>query len=150
MGTFDFWQKWLVVASVFFVVFGVAAATLNETVLFQLYNSQLTKAFWQSAEMPEDVKEFKAFILGPLGGTIAGSFLLQAFIAHIPFKRREKWAYNASVASLLLWFTVDSSVSLYHGAVFNVLLVNLVSLIAIGLPLLFTWKYFHSDAPISP
>ncbi|MFP6654062.1 MAG: hypothetical protein VCB25_00440 [Myxococcota bacterium] len=37
----------------------------------------------------------RAFLMGPLGATIAGSYLLQAFVVAIPFRVRQAWAWHA-------------------------------------------------------
>jgi len=76
--------------------------------------------------------------MGPLGGTIAGSYLMQTFIVAVPFKRREPWAWHALLWPMLLWFCVDSIISAFHGAYFNIYLINLVPLMIFGIPLLAT------------
>ena len=76
--------------------------------------------------------------MGPLGGTIAGSYLMQAFVVAIPFKRRERWAWHAIAWSTLLWFALDSLVSAFHGAYFNIYLINLMPLVIFGIPLFAT------------
>ncbi|MGI9173964.1 MAG: hypothetical protein ACR2GR_01415 [Rhodothermales bacterium] len=68
--------------------------------------------------------------------------MLQAFIAAIPFRRGERWAWQAVLRGTLVWFVVDSAVSLWHGATFNVYLVNLVPVLVFGLPLGATWPAF--------
>ena len=83
--------------------------------------------------------------MGLLGGTMAGSYLLQAFIAAIPFARREPWAWWASLGGVLLWFLVDSSLSVAHGAAFNVWMINLMPLVVFVVPLAATRSAFASS-----
>jgi hypothetical protein len=52
-----------------------------------------------------------------------------------PIRAGEGWALRAALQSLLLWFVVDSVVSLANRAAFNVWMVNLPSLLALGIPL---------------
>jgi hypothetical protein len=94
------------------------------------------------AELSAESTELKSFLLGPLGGTILGSYVLCAFVVAGPFKRREPWAWWAVTLSLLSWFFLDSSVSMAHGAWFNVYLINCVTLIGQGLPLMMTFRFF--------
>ena len=142
---FRFWQRWLLYASVFFCVFGIVVALFPNAPFLELWNDAVARTFYGGAE-PEEAAAFRAFVLGPLGGTIAGSYLLQAFIAAVPFARRERWAWWATLGGLALWFVVDSSLSLAHGATFNVLLINLVPLAIFVPPLVMTRPAFFGRA----
>lgn len=142
--SFTFWQKWLYNTSILFACIGVVLAFFNDSIFFSLWNEYLQIWLGIEGEMPSNLLKFKDFILAPLGGTIAGSYILMAFIAKYPFRNREKWAWQAAVLSLLTWFVIDSSISFYHGAYFNIVLINLFTLVLQGLPLVFTRKYFVS------
>lgn len=134
---FDFWQRWLLFASLFFTAFGIAAAVAPHSGLFAVWIVEVDRNFFAGAISPE-ARAMRAFLMGPLGGTIAGSYLLQAFVAAVPFKAREAWAWYAILCSTLLWFVVDSGVSALHGAYFNIYLINLMPLVTFGIPLFAT------------
>lgn len=138
---FRFWQRWLLGVSVFFCAFGVVVAVFPDAPFLAPWNGAVARAFYAGAE-PEGAAAFRAFVLGPLGATIAGSYLLQAFVAAVPFARRERWAWWATAGALALWFVVDSSLSLWHGAAFNVALINLAPLVAFVPPLVTTRRAF--------
>lgn len=139
--SFQFWQRWLLVASVFFCAFGVVVAVFPDAFFLESWTGAIARTFYGGME-PEAAAQFRAFVMGPLGGTIAGSYLLQAFVAAIPFARREAWAWWASLSAMLLWFVVDSSLSLLHGAAFNVWMINLMPLVVFLPPLLATRSAF--------
>lgn len=80
----------------------------------------------------------KNWLFGIIGGTIVGFHVLMVFISENAFKRRETWAWWAMVAGMTGWFVIDSGISLYYGAIHNVVLINLVALILIGVPLVMT------------
>jgi hypothetical protein len=65
-----------------------------------------------------------------------------AFLAHTPFKRRERWARDCMAAGIGLWFVLDTAVSLYHRVYFNALAVNVPLLLIVALPLWFTRREF--------
>jgi hypothetical protein len=44
---------------------------------------------------------------------------------------------------MLLWFVVDSGMSVYHGAFFNVWMINVWTLLLVGLPLAMTRRAFR-------
>ena len=140
--TFIFWQRWLLISSIFFTIVGVVTALFSDSFIFDGYNQEIAALFWGQADIPEGVLSFKKFIFGPLGMTIAGKWILMIYIAACPFKEKERWAFEASWAGLLSWFTIDSAVSIYYGADFNIYRVNIFPLIFIGLPLLMTRRYF--------
>jgi hypothetical protein len=141
MKNFLFWQKWLFIVALFIAAFGVMLALFNSTVLFRAYNAPINVVFWESAVLPPDAKAFQQWIYGVLGATVAGWGVFLAFIAHYPFKKKEKWAWNGIAAGIVLWFLIDTSLSLHFKVYFNAAF-NSVVCAAIALPLLFTRKAF--------
>lgn len=138
---FRFWQRWLLYASAFFCGFGLAVALFPNAFFLAPWTTAVAEAFYSGSE-PAEGAAFRAFVLAPLGATIAGSYLLQAFVAAVPFARRERWAWWATLGALALWFVVDSSLSLVHGAAFNVWMINLVPLAVFVPPLVATRPAF--------
>lgn len=143
---FRFWQRWLLYASAFFCAFGVVVALFPDASFLAPWRAAVARTFYGGVE-PEQAAAFRAFIFGPLGGTMAGSFLLQTFVVAVPFARRERWAWWAVGGALTLWFVVDSSLSVAHGAAFNVLLVNLAPVVVFAPPLAATRRAFWTPGP---
>jgi hypothetical protein len=141
---FEFWCRWLLIASLFFTVFGGVAALAPDSIVFEVWIAQVDRTFF-AGSIPPEAREMRSFLMGPLGGTIAGSYLMQAYVVAIPFKRRERWAWHAVLWSMLLWFCVDSLVSAMHGAWFNIVLINLMPLIVFGIPLAATRSAFRIE-----
>ncbi len=144
MQRFNFWQKWLFVVSLGITTFGSFMALFNRTPLFDLFNGQIDPVFWSSAaSFPESVAPFQGWLYGAWGATVAGWGIFLAFIAHYPFKQREKWAWNCLVWGLGIWFVLDTGISWYYGVTFNVVF-NIVVTLAAGLPLVFTRDQFKN------
>jgi len=141
MLTYLVWQRWLLAVSLIIVAFGIALALLNGTVVFDLFNAQIDPVFWGAAGIPADAARFQQWIYGVLGATVAGWGVFLAFIAYYPFRAREKWAWNCVIVGLLLWYLIDTSISLYFGVVFNAVFNTLLLALAIP-PLAFTRKHF--------
>ena len=141
MPSFQFWQKWLFTVALLIVVFGILLALLNGTILFKEYNRQIDPVFWGSSDVPPHAKAFQQWICGVLGATVAGWGTLLAFVAHFGFSKKERWAWNGIAAGLLLWFAIDTPVSLFFKVYFNALF-NTAVFVAVLLPLLFTKKDF--------
>ncbi|NBC19029.1 MAG: hypothetical protein GVY18_17140 [Bacteroidetes bacterium] len=139
---FSFWYTWLLAASVFFAGFGILVAVAPDTIILTWWNQAVAQHFFDGT-VPPRADAFGAFLLGPLGATISGFYVLQFFIVKNAFRRRERWAWWAIALATLVWFVVDSIRSLQHGAVFNVWMINVPALTVIALPLAMTWGDMH-------
>lgn len=138
---FNFWQKWLLTVSILFTLTGFVIALMPDSFLFAMHTSAIGEVFFNDS-LPDEAEKLRQFLFGPIGGTVAGYFLLQTFVVYGPFKRKEPWAWKAIFWALMIWFITDSSVSIYHGAFFNVWMINIWTLILVGLPLMFTYSEF--------
>lgn len=142
MSSFNFWQKWLFYVGIYLAVFGLVLAFFNQTYVMNfVFNNQINSVFWSSNEIPESAFPFQSWIYGVLGATVSGWGIFIAFLAYYPFKAREKWAWNCIATGIAIWFISDTSISAFYDVTFNVVF-NVVLLIFIGLPLLFTRKFF--------
>src|SRR5512143_258287 len=138
---FLLWQRWLLILGVIIVVFGVALALLYSTPLFDIFRTQIDPVFWAAGELTGGTVPFQQWIYGVLGATMAGWGVSIAFIAAIPFKRREKWAWNCLALAVSLWFVIDTFLSWRFGALFNVVF-NVLIFVAAMTPLLLSWRHF--------
>src|SRR5664279_4295821 len=139
---FIFWQQWLVWSSLLFATFGIIFAIYGNNPLYAPYNKELLNIFGFAKNMASEADEFRAFIWGPLGGTIACCYILLAFIAWGPFRRKESWARNAIIVAFGIWIILDSAACIYYKVYFQLYIINAFSLLMKSLPIIFTWKYF--------
>ena len=147
MTSFDFWHRWLLVVSALLTLLGLVIAIFPDSFLFATHIAATGEVFFDGT-VPPDSAELRSFLFAPIGGTIAGYFLLQTMIVWGPFRDREPWAWYAILGALLLWFVTDSTLSILHGALFNVWMVNIWTLLLVGLPLLMTRRAFQkTDKP---
>jgi hypothetical protein len=140
---FLFWQRWLFYTSLLFAFYGIVFAFYGNNLLFIPYNKMLAVIFWHSTQFPPEAEPFRAFIYGPLGGTITCCYILLAFIAKYPFKEKQKWARNAIISAFSVWVIIDSSVCLYFGVYPQIYIINAFSITVKALPIIFTWKDFR-------
>lgn len=139
---FIFWQKWLTWANVLTLLVGLLVAFAGNSIFFAIHNNYSQELFFPQTGWPEDILPFKNWLFGIIGGTIVGFHLLMIMISEYAFKKKEKWAYQALWLGLLSWFMIDSSISVYYGAIHNLVMINLVALFIIALPLVMTRKAF--------
>lgn len=148
---FTFWQRWLIGANVFTLAVGLMVAFAGSSLFLELHNQYANLVFFEGKEMEPEILRYKNWLYGIIGGTIVGFHLLMIMIAIYPYKKKEKWAYWALWMGLLSWFLIDTSISIFYKAYFNVLLINLPALILLGLPLLMTFKtIFRNSTPNLP
>jgi len=140
---FRFWQKWLTYANVLTIGVGLLVAFAGNSIFFEMHNTASAELFFNTVEFQPEVLKFKNWLFGIIGGTIVGFHVLMVFISEYAFKRKERWAYWAMWAAMISWFLIDSSISFYYGAVHNIVLINLIALLLIGLPLLITRGEFR-------
>lgn len=139
---FIFWQKWLTYANLITIGVGLLAAFAGNSIFFEMHNEYTKEVFFESNEFIPEVLKLKNWLFGIIGGTIVGFHILMIMISENAFKNREPWAYKAMWYGLLSWFIIDSSISLYYGAIHNVVLINFAALVLIGIPLIMTRKAF--------
>jgi hypothetical protein len=142
MGSFDFWRKWLLAVSVYLVIFGLFLAFFNQSYLMDLlFNNQIDPVFQIGQSGSEETARFQAWIYGVLGATVSGWGILMTYIVYYPFASRNGWAWNAIALGIGVWFVVDTSISIFHGVVFNAVF-NTLLFILVAAPLVFTKRHF--------
>jgi uncharacterized BrkB/YihY/UPF0761 family membrane protein len=146
-GRFDLWHKWLLAACAIIIVFGLVMALLSWTPLFSIFNSLVDDVFWPDRE-PAGLGQYRLWVHGMLGATMAGWGITLAYIVLNPFAKREKWSWNAIAAGMAVWFIVDTLMSVYTKAYFNVG-VNVLLIVLAGIPLVMSWKYFAGKKRLS-
>ena len=142
---FIFWQKWLTYANVMTICVGLLAAFAGNSIVFELHNEYTKEVFFDSAEFSPDVLKLKNWLFGIIGGTIVGFHILMIMISENAFKKKEPWAYKALWLGMITWFCIDSGISIFYGAIHNVILINLVALVLIGIPLVMTRSEFKTN-----
>ena len=143
---FSFWQRWLTYANVLTIIVGLLVAFAGNSIFFKAHNAFSSDVFFNSEAFSRDVLHFKNWLFGIIGGTIVGFHILMVMISEYAFKQKQRWAYRAMWYGLLSWFLIDSSISLYYGAIHNIVIINLVALVLIGIPLIMTRKDFSLSA----
>ena len=142
MSSFNFWQKWLFAVSSIMAALGLFIALFNRSQIFDcVFNNQINPTFWIENAVVPGIIDFQSWIYGVLGATVTGWGILMAFIAKYPFKEKQKWSWNCLALATILWFVVDTSISIYFRVYFNAVF-NTILFLAITLPLLFTRRYF--------
>ncbi len=146
MNTFSFWQRWLLIASVGITGLGLIMTFFSQTPFFDaVMNNPVNAAFWNTEIVSEQIRAFQQWIYAVLGMTVAGWGVFIGFIAHIPYKKKERWAWVCIITGMTLWFVVDTSFSAYFRVYLNVAL-NIGLYLLVMLPVFFTRKHFQATS----
>jgi hypothetical protein len=97
------------------------------------------RAGYQALLGPVDAR-VTDLMLGILGGSIAGKWAMHFAIVRFGIRRGFAWARGAMLGGLLAWFLVDSIACALCGAWFNVLIINLATLLVFAVPLAIVWR----------
>jgi hypothetical protein len=146
---FRFWVNYLKLISLFFALMGVFWAVAGMFDPFGIYDRLLAETLFGQEQMPDEAKITFRFILGPLGATCAGYFLMQFYIAKFAFANGFQWGYRAVVIPFLVWFVIDKGMCIIHRAWFNIYLANIPALAAM-IPVFATYRYFRPDKQEHP
>ena len=69
---------------------------------FGFYRGLLTQTFWDTLRLTLEAQKAFAFAVVPLGVTTTGRLRLVHFLVKYAFPRRERWACQAVVTTLLI------------------------------------------------
>lgn len=141
MNPFKFWTVWLMVAAFTMSTFGVLMVLFVGTPLFGGLTEQIDQAFWPSGATAAGLLDYQEWVYGAWGATVTGFGLLAALVGGNAFARKERWARDALAVALLLWYLIDTIISLTSHVWVNAAL-NTVVLALFALPLAFTWGLF--------
>ncbi|MEV6521629.1 hypothetical protein AB0M43_06820 [Longispora sp. NPDC051575] len=124
------WDRWLCAAiaaviayGTVLVVHGRGAATLFDVL-----------GFGPTASGVSAGEGHVQLLYGVLGAVLIGWMVLLLAVARGPLRRRERWAWTATAASMTVWFGVDTTFSLVVGSTAHAAF-NCVFAAAVGVPL---------------
>ncbi|MGI9388082.1 MAG: hypothetical protein ACR2OX_11680 [Methyloligellaceae bacterium] len=133
-------EIWLTCVGLAFATFGLLMAFGNETDLFRnTFDPLIERAFWIE-EVPVEAREFRSWVYGAWGGTVAGFGLLLAHVARQSIAMENSRMRWGALAALTLWFVIDTTVSVIHGVWGNVFAINVPAYLALALPLFLAGK----------
>lgn len=135
-----FWQRWLIVTTVFVITVSIAMVAIPVPIL------RLFSLLYYSS--PEKIATFGApavaFVLllqGVLGGVMFGWGVALLLVLLGPFRRGSREGWTIIAASLAAWFIPDTTYSLWSGFWQNAVF-NLVFLVFFVIPLVATRRTF--------
>jgi len=138
MKTFKFWQKWILICGIIVLLMGL---TFPIIIWFNIELDYINKAFWKDGNMPTDIISFRNWLYGTYCALSVAFGMFIIFIAAVPFKRKEKWAWICLAICFTTWLAIDTIYSLTY-EVYSNASNNFILYLILILPLVFTGRYF--------
>jgi hypothetical protein len=148
MSAEKFWSGWLQITMWIVIVAGIFLAILANIFPWKYIDQQINRIFFSSQSPGESVEMMKHWLIGLSGAVMAGWGFSMLYVVKHPFRRKERWAWCCIFYPVIIWYVIDTSVSTYFGAHFNVL-INSILLLQIIAPLLFLKNQFFTKMSTS-
>ena len=107
----------------------------NDFPLFKFFDSQISMIFFDGEILSPSASKMNSFLKGVLGSVLVGYGVLLAFMVFYGLNKKEKWAWTGILVSLLIWYILDTGMSIFYGAMFNIIFNNVFFLLVL-IPLL--------------
>lgn len=137
---FKFQYNWLIINSILIIAIGLYIALLKSTSLF-LFDDLLNHYFWdKNYDFPEGTIRFGNFLYSLMGAVMTVWGIIMYKLTKHAIKNKEKWAWDAILISILVWFPIDEFFSIYYKVYFNAIF-NIIFLATLIIPLIGIKKY---------
>ncbi|NUN14902.1 MAG: hypothetical protein HUU55_14835 [Myxococcales bacterium] len=119
------WVTWLLAAFAMAMMVGLATMFFGDSFVFADYNVNLVQTYFGAVEPSETSIALKQVLFYWVGAAIIAHYVVMVPVALGAFAAGMRWSYLTIGVSMALWFTIDSLVSTWFGASFNVWQINL-------------------------
>lgn len=140
-----FWSGWLKVTMIMIITGGLLLVVLYNLGLTSFIDHKIDKAFFEGHDPGVAVNNLRIWMISVAGSVMVGWGSIMLYIVSNPFKRREKWAWRSIFYPIMIWFVIDTTISITHGVGINVL-INTILFLQIIAPLLFLRNQFFGKS----
>lgn len=137
---FEVARWWLAGVGALMVIGGVALTLLVNTPLLRPIVDLLERPFWTEPTSTE--RDYRTFVYGVAGGTMAGWGVAVVLLASQGFPTRQAWVWWALTLGVAVWYALDTGRSIRHRVHLNAAL-NTLLLVAAAIPLALSFGEFH-------
>jgi hypothetical protein len=139
------WSRWLLALSFFLILYGLAMVLVSQWMSSTLvgpllYHDKLLQSAFAGLAGPELL--FLNVMNGLIGAVTVAYALLIGAIAFEPFRKGERWAWNALTMSVVAWAILEAYLKAASGLGIKSM-AHLGFLIAFTIPLGVTYRHFH-------
>jgi len=136
------WHRWLQVVFALFILFGIVFAFFGTSSLMAPFSGPIIASFWAGGIPTPETLRFAQFTFGIMGALTVAVGVFGFFMARYALPRGEAWAWVAIVDGLILWYLIDSGLSIYTGAWVNAVFNTGFFLLA-AVPVVALWPHMR-------
>lgn len=141
MSAEKFWLKWLKVTVSMIILVGLLMAIVAPFINLEILDKEMSKVFFLGGIPGDPADLMKRWMIAVAGAVMLGWGFTMMHIVNHAFPRKEKWAWRSVFYPIIAWYILDSFISSYFGASFNVI-INTILFLQIMAPLLYLRKEF--------
>lgn len=98
------------------------------------------------SQLTPELRDYQLFVYGVMGSVMSAWCVLLVFIAAVPLRNGERWAWNLILVSVLVWYVGDSYISAATGF-WNHAGLNTIFLVMVEIGLWMSYRHIK-DADI--
>lgn len=129
---------WLYAVAIAHLLGGIAYAWLADGTTLDSYHRGIEAYFW-NGPAPAAARAQQAWWMGLFGATLQCASVWMLALVHIGYRSRQRTAWGALLAGLLIWAPQDIALSLQAG-VWSHVVADGAALVAMVPPLLWLWR----------
>ncbi len=148
MSAEKFWSEWLKITMLIVLIAGILLTLMSNIIPVNFIDKLINKNFFHGVPPDASVIMLKNWFLGVSGAVMAGWGSSMLFVVSYPFRHKEKWAWQCIFYPVILWYVLDTSISLYFGVIFNVI-INSILFLQIIAPLMFLRNSFFEKLSVA-
>lgn len=114
------------------IIVGLLLVFATGSALFSGFEASVASAIIGTEFLTSEEKRLMHWLLATCGAGIIGWGVAWTFIAHIPLRRGEVWAWWCFFISLCSWVIVDLSVALWFGVLAETAFVSIAFIAAVS------------------
>ena len=141
MSAEKFWSDWLKVTMWIVILSGLFLSIFVNLIPWEYLDKQIENIFFSGQILNESTDYLKQWLIAISGAVMTGWGSSMLYVLNHSFRRKEIWAWRCIFYPVILWYMIDTSVSFYFGASFNII-INSILLLQIIAPLLFLKNQF--------
>jgi hypothetical protein len=143
-----FWSGWLKVTMWIVIIAGIFLSITVNLMPWNYLDKQIDQVFFPGQALNESVEMLKHWLIAISGAVMVGWGSCMLYVVNHPFRQKEKWAWRCIFYPVIFWYFLDTSVSIYYGANFNVV-INTILFLQVLAPLLFFKNQFFPKTIIT-
>lgn len=141
--TFELWRRVLMAVLIGVIVFGLGFLFVPD-ILHGIYGWGVYGAPDAHPAISDDAARYLRLVYAVIGAILVGWGAALLMVAMGSFRRREREGWNIIALSAVVWYVLDTALSLILGFPFNAAL-NTVFIVGIILPLAATYRHFYGS-----